>query len=68
MGLIHAALRPLPATANFRQKCLEPGPLSTAIKKQSFTEEQIIGVVREQQAGTEAADLCGMDEISEAIF
>jgi putative transposase len=42
--------------------------LSTAIKKQSFTEEQIIGVVREQQAGTEAADLCGMDEISEAIF
>jgi len=42
--------------------------LSTAIKKQSFTEEQIIGVVREQQAGTEAADLCGMDKISEAIF
>ncbi len=34
--------------------------------KQSFTEEQIIGVPREQDAGAKAADLCRKQAISEA--
>jgi len=28
------------------------------MKKQRFTEEQIIGVLKEQEAGVKAADLC----------
>jgi putative transposase len=33
-----------------------------------FTEEQIIGVLREPEAGLEAADLCRKHGISEATF
>jgi putative transposase len=38
------------------------------MKKQRFTEEQIIAVLREQEAGAKAADLCRRHGISEATF
>lgn len=38
------------------------------MKKQRFTEEQIIGVLREQEAGVKTADLCRKHGISEATF
>ncbi|WP_112593115.1 IS3 family transposase [Brucella tritici] len=38
------------------------------MKKQRFTEEQIIGVLKEQEAGVRAADLCRKHGISEATF
>ncbi|ARM11330.1 UNVERIFIED_ORG: putative transposase [Rhizobium esperanzae] len=38
------------------------------MKKQRFTEEQIIAVLKEQEAGAKVADLCRKHEISEATF
>ncbi len=38
------------------------------MKKQRFTEEQIIMVLREQEAGAKPADLCRKHGISEATF
>ncbi len=38
------------------------------MKKRRFTEEQIIGVLREQEAGAKTADLCRRHGISEATF
>ena len=38
------------------------------MKKQRFTEEQIIGVLQEQEAGAKTADLCRKHGISEAMF
>lgn len=38
------------------------------MKKQRFTEEQIIAVLKEQEGGAKAADLCRKHGISEATF
>ena len=42
--------------------------METYIKRNRFTEEQIIGVLREQEAGLKTADLCRKHGIPEATF
>jgi putative transposase len=38
------------------------------MKRARFTEEQIIGILREQEAGSQVADLCRKHGISDATF
>ena len=38
------------------------------MKKARFTEEQIIGILREQEAGTATSDVCRKHGISSATF
>jgi len=38
------------------------------MKRRRFSEEQIIAVLREQEAGTKVADLCRKHGISDATF
>lgn len=38
------------------------------MKRSRFTEEQIIGIVKEQEAGAKTADVCRRHGVSEATF
>ena len=38
------------------------------MKRSKFTEEQVIGILREQEAGAKTADLCRRHGISSATF
>jgi len=38
------------------------------MKRSKFTEEQVIGILREQEAGAKTADLCRKHGISSATF
>lgn len=38
------------------------------MKRSRFSEEQIIGILKEQEAGLKVADLCRKDGISDATF
>ncbi|RCK39317.1 transposase, partial [Thalassospira profundimaris] len=38
------------------------------MKRSRFTEEQIIGMIREQESGQKTADVCRRHGISEATF
>ena len=38
------------------------------MKRSRFTDEQIIGIVKEQEAGTKTVDLCRKHGISDATF
>ncbi len=45
-----------------------PSPKETDVKKSRFNEAQIIGVLREQEAGSATADVCRKHGISPATF
>ena len=47
---------------------MESAPQERTIKPKRFTEEQIIGVLKEAEAGAKTTDLCRRHGISDAAF
>ena len=62
-------MRVWPATKDFLQMELESGPAGeTDDQEEGFTEEQIIGILREHEAGAKAGDVARKHGISEATL
>ena len=55
---------------NFLQKGVESGTWEgeRTMKRLRFTEEQIIGILKEHEAGVKTADLCRKHGVSQASF
>ena len=57
-------------TLNFLQNLVESVAIEETdrMKRSRFTEERVIGILKEQEAGAKTADVCRKHGISEATF